>query len=88
MSEEEVERNIMSPKRAADEVKQPDFSADVAIVHASQLLYQQCVHSCAPSRTCIQVVAFIDAPCLLRPYRLRSDMSKLLTIDSFTRGRF
>ena len=42
MSNAEFERNVMSPEREADEFK-IDFDDEKAIVHASQMLYQQCV---------------------------------------------
>ena len=41
MSNAEFERNVMSPEREADEFK-IDFDDEKAIVHASQMLYQQC----------------------------------------------
>lgn len=51
MSNAEFERNVMSPEREADKFKF-DFDDEKAIVHASQMLYQQCAqHALPPSRT-------------------------------------
>jgi hypothetical protein len=43
MSTEQVEKNIMSPGRYADRDEHVDFSDQVAIIHAAQMLYQQYV---------------------------------------------